>query len=156
MLDKSSVFLEAPMPVSLLGRAGPGQPLAIPLFLERVSAGFPSPAADFVEQALDLNELCIQRPAATFFVRVAGESMIEAGIQPEDVLVVDRSLKARHGDIVIASIHGEMTVKVLELRPRVRLVPRHPDYAPIEVSEDSDFEVFGVVTGVVRRLARQP
>ncbi|MFO7821003.1 MAG: translesion error-prone DNA polymerase V autoproteolytic subunit [Lentisphaeria bacterium] len=121
------------MSVTLMGQSGPGQPLAIPLFLERVSAGFPSPAADFVEQTLDLNELCVQRPAATFFVRVAGESMIEAGIQPEDILVVDRALKARHGDVVIASVHGEMTVKVLELRPRARLVPRHPDYAPIEI-----------------------
>lgn len=144
------------MSVSLMGRAGSCRPLAIPLFLERVSAGFPSPAADYVEQTLDLNELCIQRPAATFFVRVAGDSMIEAGIQPEDVLVVDRSLKARHGDVVIASVLGEMTVKVLELRPRLRLVPRNPVYAPIEIGEDSDFEIFGVVTGVVRRFARQP
>ncbi|SFM60563.1 SOS response UmuD protein. Serine peptidase. MEROPS family S24 [Ectothiorhodospira mobilis] len=142
------------MSACVLGRAGPGRALRIPLFLERVSAGFPSPAADYVEQTLDLNELCIRRPAATFFVRVSGDSMAGAGIQPEDVLVVDRSLKARHGDIVIASIHGEMVVKALELRPRARLVPRNPNYAPIEITEDSGFEVFGVVTGVVRQLAR--
>lgn len=142
------------MTVCMVGRAGPCRPLFIPLFLERVSAGFPSPAADYVEQTLDLNELCIRRPAATFFVRASGDSMSGAGIHPEDVLVVDRSLKARHGDIVIASVHGEMVVKVLELRPRLRLVPRNPDYAPIEITEDSGFEVFGVVTGVVRQLRR--
>ena len=75
--------------------------LKIPLFLERVSAGFPSPAEDYVEKTLDLNELCVQHPAATFFVRVQGESMIDAGIFPDDVLVVDRSLHAQHGDIII-------------------------------------------------------
>ena len=83
--------------------------LKIPMFLERVSAGFPSPAEDYVEKTIDLNELCIQHPAATFFVRVQGESMIEGGIFPNDVLVVDRSLRAKHGDIVIASLESEMT-----------------------------------------------
>ena len=91
--------------------------LNIPLFLERVSAGFPSPAEDYVEKSLDLNELCIQHPAATFFVRVQGESMVEAGIFPDDVLVVDRSLRAKHGDIIIASLESEMTVKQLHLKP---------------------------------------
>ena len=70
--------------------------LSIPLFLERISAGFPSPAEDYIEKTLDLNELCIEHPTATFFVRVQGESMIEAGIFPDDVLVVDRSLLAGH------------------------------------------------------------
>ena len=78
-------------------------------------SSYGNPAQDFVEQTLDLNELCIQHPSATFFVRTQGDSMIEAGIHSGDVLIVDRSLEAKHGDIIIACIHGEMTVKVLEL-----------------------------------------
>lgn len=128
--------------------------LHIPLFLEHVSAGFPSPAQDYVEDTLDLNTLCIQRPAATFFVRAEGESMLEAGIFSGDILIVDRSLTASHGDIVIASVFGEMTVKELELSPSVRLIPRNPKYAPINISEESELEIFGVVIGVVRRMQR--
>ncbi|SEG88310.1 translesion error-prone DNA polymerase V autoproteolytic subunit [Marinobacterium lutimaris] len=132
------------------------QPLRIPLYLEHVAAGFPSPAQDYVEDTLDLNELCIQRPAATFFVRVEGESMTGAGIFPKDILVVDRSLTATHGDIVIACIHGEMTVKELELKPCVRLLPHNPKYSPIDISAESELEIFGVVTNVVRRVRRSP
>lgn len=129
--------------------------LNIPLFLERVSAGFPSPAEDYVEKTLDLNELCIQHPAATFFVRVQGESMVEAGIFPDDVLVVDRSLRATHGDIIIASLESEMTVKQLHLiPPPVRLLPRNPAYHSILIEGDMVMEVFGVVTNVVRSLKR--
>lgn len=121
------------MSVSLIGRSGAlafnkAKRLRIPLFMERVSAGFPSPAQDYVEQTLDLNELCIKRPAATFFVRVEGDSMIDAGIHPDDILVVDRSVQAEHGDIVIAGIHGELTVKELQLRPCVKLLPRNRAY----------------------------
>jgi DNA polymerase V len=83
----------------------------IPLYVEPVSAGFPSPAQDFVERQLDLNELCNPNPASTFFVRVQGVSMIDIGIYSDDMLVVDRSLTAKHGDVIIASVHGEMTVK---------------------------------------------
>jgi len=127
----------------------------MPLFMDRVSAGFPSPAQDYVEQALDLNELCIRRPAATFFVRVDGDSMRDAGIYPEDILVVDRSVQAEQGDIVIASVHGELTVKELQLRPCVRLIPRNPAYAPIDIPEGAELEIFGVVTNVVRNMRRQ-
>lgn len=130
-------------------------PLNIPMFLERVSAGFPSPAEDYIEKTIDLNELCIKHPAATFFVRVQGESMVEAGIYPGDVLVVDRSLRAGHGDIIIASLETEMTVKQLHLTPPpVRLLPRNPDYQPITVEGDMVMEVFGVVTNVIRSLKR--
>lgn len=129
--------------------------LVIPLFMERVSAGFPSPAQDYVEQTLDLNELCIKHPAATFFVRAEGDSMVEAGIYPNDILVVDRSLQAAHGDIVIASVHGELTVKELELSPTVRLIPRNKAYQPIEIPEGADLEIFGVVTSIVRNMRRK-
>lgn len=141
------------MPCILLGDYESVSSMDIPMFLERVSAGFPSPAEDYVEKTIDLNELCIQHPAATFFVRVQGESMIDAGIYPGDVLVVDRSLRARHGDIVIASIESEMTVKQLHLAPLpVRLLPRNPAYQPITIEGDMMMEVFGVVTNVIRSL----
>lgn len=148
------------MRVLMLGRSGSAdyireKQLAIPLFMERVSAGFPSPAQDYVEQALDLNELCIKHPAATFFVRAEGDSMVDAGIYPNDILVVDRALQAAHGDIVIASVHGELTVKELELRPKVRLIPRSKTYQPIEIPEGGDLEIFGVVTSVVRNMRRK-
>jgi DNA polymerase V len=129
--------------------------LNIPLCLERVSAGFPSPAKDYIEKTLDLNELCIQHPAATFFVRVDGESMTGAGTFPGDVLVVYRSLRAQHGDIIIASLESEMTVKELHLTPPpVYLLPRNPAYQPILIEDGMVLEVFGVVTNVVRSLKR--
>ena len=142
------------MTAALIGRCEIKQTLAIPFFTMRVSAGFPSPAQDYVEKALDLNELCIKHPAATYFVRVEGESMIEAGILDGDILVVDRSLTANHGDIVIAELSGEMTVKQLELRPQVRLVARNNAYPAIENLEESELAIFGVVTNVVRALQK--
>lgn len=125
-----------------------------PLFSDAVAAGFPSPAADFCEARLDLNELCVQHPAATYFVRAQGDSMLEAGIFPGDVLVVDRSLTAKHGDIVIAAFNGELTVKRLETKPMLRLVPMNSKYEPIEVPEETDIEIFGVATTVVHSLKK--
>ena len=152
-----TVFIGVTMRVTYLGVSQSqsfidANSVRIPLYVESVSAGFPSPAQDFVERALDLNELCIPRPMSTFFVRAQGESMIEAGIHSGDVLVVDRSLTAKHGDIIIASIHGEMTVKALELKPEVLLRPKNVAYKPIPITEESEFEVFGVVTSVIRNL----
>lgn len=144
------------MSITLLGNAIEGPVTAewrVPLYTERVPAGFPSPAQDYIEQTLDLNELCISHPAATFFVRVEGESMTGAGIFPNDILVVDRSLTARHGDIVIASLEREMTVKQLHLNPPpVQLRACNPAYPPLVISEGMVLEIFGVVTHVVRNL----
>ena len=133
----------------------PYQP--IPLVRSTVRAGFPSPAENDVEEALDLNQLCIQHPAATFFVRVDHDanSMTGIGIYPHDILVVDRSLTARHGDIVIALINTEFTVKELRLEPHPHLLAHHEDYPPINIDEDNNFEVWGVVTDVVRQLRRR-
>lgn len=147
------------MPVSLFAKSHDAvhinaQQLSIPLFADRISAGFPSPAQGYVEQTLDLNELCIKHPAATFFVRVEGDSMRDAGMLPNDILVVDRSIEAEHGDIVIAGLHGELTVKQLELKPAVRLIPRNPAYQPIDIAEGCDLDIFGVVTSVIRTLRR--
>ncbi|WP_172587201.1 translesion error-prone DNA polymerase V autoproteolytic subunit [Shewanella xiamenensis] len=124
----------------------------LPLFNSLVAAGFPSPAQDYVEQTLDLNELCIKHPAATFFVRVLGDSMIDAGIFNNDVLVVDRSLEANHGKIVVAAINGEFTVKLLQLRPQVQLLPCNPAFSPILINDESELNIFGVVTTVVKQL----
>lgn len=142
------------MAVVNIGESGGFEQLDIPLFSDAVTAGFPSPATDYCERKLDLNELCIQNPAATYFVRAQGDSMIDAGIFPGDVLVVDRSITASHGDIVIVSVNGELTVKLLETRPTMRLVPMNSQYEPIDVPEDADLEVFGVATTVVHSLRK--
>ena len=124
----------------------------IPQFTDQVAAGFPSPAADYCESRLDLNDLCVKHPAATFFVRAQGDSMIDAGIFPGDVIVVDRSLTAKHGDIVIATFNGDHTIKKLETKPTLRLVPMNSNYAPIEIPEDTDIDIFGVATHTVHAL----
>lgn len=145
------------MPIQFLGDATVSQrtqSVALPLYTEPVSAGFPSPAQDHIERTLDLNELCIEHPAATFFVRADGTSMIEAGIHPGDVLVVDRSLQARHGDIVVASLFDEFTVKQLQLGNPPRLLPRNKDLQPITIPEGADLEIIGVVTFVLHSLRR--
>ncbi len=124
----------------------------IPYYDYGVPAGFPSIAEDYIEQALNLNELVVKHPAATFFVRVEGESMQGAGIFTGDILVVDRSLFPSSGQIVIALLNGEFTVKRLKKeKQRILLVAEHPSYAPIIVSEESDFQVWGVVTYVIHR-----
>ena len=140
------------MSVINIGESGEFEQLGIPLFLDAVTAGFPSPATDYCERKLDLNDLCVRNPAATYFVRATGDSMIDAGIFPGDVLVVDRSINASHGDIVIVSVDGELTVKKLETKPKTRLVPMSSKHSPIDIAEDADLEVFGVATNVVHSL----
>ena len=124
--------------------------LPLPLCSSRVPAGFPSPADDHLEKRLDLNEHLIQHPAATFLVFADGGSMTGAGISPGDLLVVDRSLEAVDGDVVVAVLDGEFTVKRLRLRRgRPLLVPEAKGYEPIQAGEDARFEVWGVVTASV-------
>ncbi len=100
-------------------------------FLSNTSCGFPSPAQDYVEDRLDINQLVIKHPNATYFIRVSGDSMIDAGIGDGDLLVVDRALTAQHGDIVVAAVDGEFTVKELRTRPFLQLVPHNTRYSPI-------------------------
>ncbi|MGK2905996.1 MAG: translesion error-prone DNA polymerase V autoproteolytic subunit [Desulfuromonadales bacterium] len=142
------------MTVENIGDGGDFQQLDIQMFTDAVPAEFPSPATDYCERKLDLNELCIRHPAATYFVRAQGDSMIDAGIFPGDVIVVDRSISASHGDIVIVSVNGELTVKKLETRPKMRLVPMNKKHAPIDVPDDADLEVFGVATSVIHSLRK--
>ena len=136
--------------VNLIGRSGEFATTTVPLSASPVSAGFPSPAEDYIDRALDLNELLVTNPPATFFVRVGGDSMIGLGIHQGDILSVDRSEEARDGAIVIAMINGEMTVKELSLYPKVRLIAYNPDFPTIELTENDDFEIFGRVKGLVR------
>jgi DNA polymerase V len=127
--------------------------LPLPLATFRVSAGFPSPADDYLEGPIDLNQHMIRHPAATFFVRVSGDSMVGAGINDGDLLIVDRAAECVDGCIVVARVHGEFTLKRLRKRDgRIFLMPENDRYEPIEVTEGSDFEVWGRVTGSVRRF----
>lgn len=124
------------------------------LFIVTIPAGFPSPAEDYAEGPLDLNRHLIAHPAATFFVRVKGDSMVGAGIYSGDLLTVDRALTAAHNSIVVAVVNGDITIKRLhKVRGCLRLMPENPNYSPIEITPDTDFEVWGVVTNVIRRLA---
>jgi DNA polymerase V len=125
----------------------------LPLYQCAVAAGFPSPAESEMERALDLNELLIKRPAATFFVRVAGSSMIKAGIHHNDILVVDRSLEPANGKIVIAAVNGELTVKRLRIeRMKVQLVAENDAFAPIDITEGMELHIWGVVTSVIHSV----
>jgi DNA polymerase V len=126
--------------------------LTLPMFEHRVAAGFPSPADDHLENKLDLNDFLVKRPASTFFVRVEGLSMIDAGIQPDDVLVVDRAEEAANGHIVVAAVNGELTVKRLSKKgARLYLMPENPDFKPIEITGETDLVIWGVVTSVIHK-----
>lgn len=153
MPNQPTSLLSFPDRVQVLGRAVSGPAGGAPLYLDRISAGFPSPADDYIETALDLNTYLIRNPAATFMVRVSGDSMTGAGINDGDILVVDRSEKPGHGRIVVAVLDGELTVKRLIMQAgRILLAPENPRYQPIAVAEEQDLHVWGVVSGVVRRL----
>ncbi len=118
-----------------------------------VAAGFPSPANEYLDRPLDLNEYLVTQPVATFFVRVEGDSMQGAGIFSGDLLVVDRSAPPLDGKIVIAFIDGEFTVKRLEKKgKKLRLLPENPRFSPIEITGEMEMVVWGVVTGVVRKV----
>jgi DNA polymerase V len=124
-----------------------------PLFLVPVSAGFPSPADDYLEDKLDLNQHLIKHEAATFFVKVRGDSMIGAGIHSGDLLIVDRALEPTDNSVVIAVVNGELTVKRLCKRDgHLMLVPDNGNYEPLHITECTDFEVWGMVTHVIHAV----
>ncbi|MBV1776011.1 translesion error-prone DNA polymerase V autoproteolytic subunit [Burkholderiaceae bacterium DAT-1] len=125
----------------------------LPIASSKIAAGFPSPAADHMDEDISLDEILIEHPASTYFVRVKGESMKDAHIYEGDVLIVDKSLTPRHDDIVVAVLDGEMTVKRLYLRNGiVRLVPENPDFPVIDIQEGQELTVWGVVTSTIRRF----
>lgn len=123
----------------------------LPLYATKVSAGFPSPAEDYISARLDLNEYLIKHPASTFLVRATGTSMINAGIHENDILIVDRSLTPVHGKIVIVAIDGQLTVKKLHKKKNGKyiLMAENPNYPPIEIKEDQETFIWGVVTQVL-------
>lgn len=139
--------------ISNISAVSVGKPVAVPHYLSRISAGFPSPAEDFEENKLDLNELLIKHPSSTFFVTVSGSSMVGAGIFDKDILIVDRSLKAKHQDIVIAVVNGELTVKRLLIHNNhIELKPENSTFKPIIVREEEELSIWGVVTAVIHRI----
>ncbi len=118
------------------------------------AAGFPSPAADYVEKKLDLNELLVSNKEATFFLRVSGDSMSGASINNGDLIVVDRSLPVEHKKIIVCVVDGEILIKrLLRDGKRISLVAENPDHPAIEVTEDLDFQVWGVVTSVIHQVS---
>lgn len=133
----------------------PPDALLPPMMTDAVAAGFPSPAEQYVEGPLDLNQLLVHRPAATFFVRATGDSMLGAGVRPGDVLVVDRSLEAADRSVVIAAVNGELTVKFLRRDQHgARLEAANPAYRPIALQDDIDLRIFGVVTAVIHQYVK--
>lgn len=131
----------------------PPHPMLLPLYGHKVAAGFPSPADDYIERQLDLNEHLIPHKEATFFLRVSGDSMINAGIQSGDLLVVDRSIEPKNNKIIIAAVDGELTVKRLSIkRGKTWLLPENDDFSPIEVKDEQDMMIWGVVTSVIHQF----
>jgi DNA polymerase V len=142
-----TLTIMTPEPISADREAG------LPLFLEPVPAGFPSPASDYVEEFLDLQRLLVKNPAATFFIKVAGHSMRGAGINDGDLLVVDRSRPPENGRVAVVAWEGELTVKRLTVRERrVILTPENPDFPEIDVTDREDAVIWGVVTHVIHKL----
>jgi len=127
--------------------------IRIPFSEDGVSAGFPSPALDFMETSIDLNKALSENPLATFYIRVEGNSMVNAGIDDKDVLVVDRSLEPQNGKIAICYIDGGFTVKRIKRdKDALWLMPENEKYAPIKVGEENQFLVWGIVTYVIKKL----
>ncbi len=124
-----------------------------------IHAGFPSPATDYMTQAIDLNKELVRHPAATFYGRVVGDSMIDAGVEEGDILVIDKSLEPQDGDMAVCFVDGEFTLKHLSFRTdsgtgerKLTLVPANSRYPCIEVGEGTDFKMWGVVTYVIKKI----
>jgi DNA polymerase V len=126
--------------------------LELPLAGTAIAAGFPSPAEEYIEIALDLNKELIKHPAATFYARVKGNSMVDAGIQDGDLLVIDKALEAKEGSIAVCYLDGEFTVKRLSVREEgIYLLPANAEFKPIRITEENDFLVWGIVAYVIHK-----
>ncbi len=124
----------------------------LPLYSDLISAGFPSPAEDYLDKKLDLNEYLIKNRPATFLVKVNGNSMINSGIYDGDILVVDRSVEPANKKIVIGVIDGEFTVKrIIKKTKKLFLQPENENFKPIEITEDMDFKIWGIVTFAIHK-----
>lgn len=130
-----------------------GKEFELPLFTTKISAGFPSPADDHIDNKLNLNQYLISHKESTFFVKVEGDSMMNAGINHDDLLIVDRSLEAKNGSIIIAFLNGDLTVKrLLKKKDKFFLLAENPTYPTIEITAEMNFEMWGVVTYVIHTL----
>ena len=128
--------------------------MLLTFYKEAVECGFPSPARDFTEGTIDLNEELIPHPNATFIVRARGDSMVGSGIYPGDLLIVDRSIKPQNESIIIAVLDGELSVKILRLKNKqVNLSSSNKNYADVPGSEEMDFTIWGVCTNVIHNLS---
>ena len=117
-----------------------------------IHAGFPSPATDYMTQAIDLNKELVKHPAATFYGRVVGDSMIDAGVEESDILVIDKALTPKDGDMAVCFVEGEFTLKYLRFHENgLTLMPANEKYPSIEIYEGSDFIMWGVVTYVIKK-----
>ena len=153
IVGSEDLFNPGPLGRNVFIPAADCNAVPVDLYICKVVAGFPSPADDYVEKSLDLNELLIKRPAATFFVRVEGDSMLGAGIHPDDILVVDRSLSPDAGKIVVCALNGELTVKRLARDDQQwRLVAANPDYSDIVIHEGLETIIWGVVTASIHLI----
>ncbi len=151
--NPSSSSMKSDGSISKIWFADNSQGIELPFFDTKVQAGFPSPAEDHLEQRLDLNTLVIQNPSATFFVRVAGESMRDIGITDGDILVVDRSIESWENRIVVAVIDSEFTIKRFTTEQEmVVLKAENVDYPPIKITSEMDFSVWGVVNWTLKKL----
>jgi DNA polymerase V len=128
--------------------------LELPLYGCRVRTGFPSPADDFIDRALDLNEFLIKKPSATFFAWAEGDSLRDIGITQGDLLIIDRSLEHAHGAVVVAAIDGELTCKILDKR-RMLLLAANNQYPPINIADKDELVIEGVVTYSIKNHVRQ-
>jgi DNA polymerase V len=127
--------------------------LRIPYIKEGVSAGFPSPATDFLGNDIDLNKELCKNPLATFYIKVKGNSMINAGISDKDILIVDRSLEPQNNKIAVCFIDGEFTVKRIKTENDcLYLMPENPNYQPIKVTEENELVIWGMVTYVIKNM----
>jgi len=145
MKKPSLTVSQTPIPI---GRAG--QTVSIPLYGQRIPAGFPSPAADYVDSCLDLTKTLIKHPASSFALTVKGDSMIGAGIQDGNLIIVDGAIEAKHGDIVVAEVNGEFTLKRLYRRGgKLELRAENPSFPPITFKDGDELVVFGVVMWIL-------
>lgn len=130
--------------------------LSLPFADDGIRAGFPSPAQDYMDKSLDFNRELISHPAATFYAKVVGQSMINAGIDEGDIIVVDRALTPRQDDIVVAYVNGEFTMKYLDLSMRdfgeIWLRPGNDSYPPFRITPDDDCVIWGVVSKIIKNL----
>jgi len=142
-----------PQKITLFKPAADAPPLDIPFIDEGVKAGFPSPAQDYIETAIDLNKVLIKHPSSTFFARVDGDSMEQSFIMDGDIVIIDKSLEVREGCKVVAFIDGEFVMKTIRMgKDEIYLIPENPNYPIITVTADNQFVIWGVVTYVVHKM----